>query len=224
MPWDLITISGEKIGEIPVPPEIAEVVPRVDILHSVVLWQRMRRRAFTAHVKSWSEVSGGGGRKPWRQKGTGRARHGSIRSPLWKGGAKIHGPNGVPSSFHLPKKVRRLGLRMALKDRTSEGRVKVVRGLHWEEPSTRNARAFLNALGAKRVFLVLAPERKEKGVPTPLELSFRNLPQVKVREMGGLNVYDILWSDLVLFQEEALPLLAPRLAFPVRPRRVADAA
>jgi large subunit ribosomal protein L4 len=218
MYWDLIAVTGEKIGEIPVPDVISEVTPRVDILHNVVRWQLHHRRSFTAHVKGWSEVSGGG-RKPWRQKGTGRARHGSIRSPLWKGGAKVHGPNGVPSSFDLPKKVRKLGLRMALKDRTVEGRIKVVRGLEWETPSAKRARQFLETLGCKRLFLVLGNRRKEKGVPSPVELSFRNLERVKVLEIGGLNVYDILWSDMVVFTEDAMPLLGDRLAFPNRERK-----
>lgn len=223
MGWDLINVQGEKVGELPVPPAIEGVVPRLDVLHSVVLWQLHRRRSFTAHVKTWSEVSGGG-RKPWRQKGTGRARHGSIRSPLWKGGAKVHGPNGVPSSFSLPKKVRQLGLRMALSDRSREGRIKVVRGLHWETPSTKKALSFLKALGGKRVFLVLGEGRSEKGVPTSLERSFRNIPKVKVVQALGLNVYDILWSDMVVFQEEALPYLEVRLAPYRRTRKVAHAA
>jgi large subunit ribosomal protein L4 len=131
----------------------------------------------------------------------------------------VHGPNGVPSSFELPKKVRRLGLRMALKDRTVEGRVKIVRGLDWDLPSAKKAGDFFQLLGCKRLFLVLGNRRKEKGVPSAIELSFRNFEKVKVREIGGLNVYDILWSDMVVFSEDALHLLDTRLQPPLRPRK-----
>ena len=136
----------------------------------------------------------GGGRKPWRQKGLGRARHGSIRSPIWVGGGKAHGPRDRNFVQRAPKKMKALALRSALSARASEGAVKVIGGFDWEVPSTRLAASLLGEIGATGKTLVVVDRSEEIAVR-----SFRNLPQVILGRPGMLNTYDVLWAGTVIF-------------------------
>lgn len=204
--------DGSDDGVVSVPDGALEVTPRRDVLHQVVVWQQNQRRAHTAHTKTRAEIRGGG-RKPWRQKGTGRARAGSRRSPIWRGGGTVHGPRTKEARPRLNKKVRRLGLRMALADRATNDALKVVRGLGWEQPSAKDADRVVRELGGRRTLVVLGDGRPAAGQPSVLERSFRNLSTAKVLQVEGLNVYDLLAHDTILVDESALGALYSRLGF-----------
>jgi large subunit ribosomal protein L4 len=177
-----------------------EAPVNVPAMHQVVTAQLAAARSGTAKTKSRSEVRGGGA-KPWRQKGTGRARQGSIRSPQWSGGGVAHGPTGEQNHRkRVNKKVKRLALASALSDRAASDAVLVVRDFGITEPRTKDAVAFLDALelADHSVLLVLA-ERDEA-----IGLSFRNLSNVHLLTVDQLNVHDVLTSDVVVFAEAAL--------------------
>ncbi len=194
----------EKVGEIAVKDEVFGVSPKVGILHEVVQWQLARRRAGTASTKRRSEVSGGG-RKPWRQKGTGHARAGSNTSPLWRRGGSVFGPKPRSYSYPLPKKVRKLGVRMALSDRVQSDKVYVVRDFGLQEIKTKRVAELLGRFDVNKVLFVT----KERD--RVLELSARNIPYVTVLPQAGLNVYDILRHDYLILQEDAISPLEERL-------------
>ncbi|RMF13247.1 MAG: 50S ribosomal protein L4 [Candidatus Dadabacteria bacterium] len=207
----VIDIKGQDAGKASVPEGLLDVRPRRDVLHAAVVWQQARRRRWTASTKTRAEVAGGGA-KPWRQKGTGRARAGSRRSPLWRGGGTVHGPRPKDVSPKLPKKVRRLALRMAVADRAQNDALMVLRGFAPEQPKTREARDVINAVGAKRVLVVVGQPREQAGVPSAAERAFRNLDGVRVLQPEGLNVYDVLRADAVVVAEEAIDRVWQRLA------------
>src|SRR3954462_15609057 len=174
-------------------PELFGVQPNVAVMHQVVTAQLAARRAGTQSTKTRAEVAGGGA-KPWKQKGTGRARQGSIRSPKWKGGGVALGPKPRSYAQRTPKKMVRLALRSALSDRAADGKVLVVGEWGWDAPKTKDAAAALVALGAEgRVPVVL------DGNDEVAAKSFRNLPDVHVLQAGELNAYDVLLSDWVVF-------------------------
>ena len=202
--------KGKKDGSVDVPADLLDVTPRGDVMHAVVTWQQAKRRQWTAHTKTRSEVRGGG-RKPWRQKGTGRARAGSRRSPIWRGGGTIHGPRTKDVKARLPKKVRRLGLRMALADRAAGESLKIVKGLDFETPNTREAAALIDTIGGRKTLVVVGDGRETKGVPSATERAFRNLDKVKVLQAEGINVYDVLNAEVVLVAEGALDTVYRRL-------------
>jgi large subunit ribosomal protein L4 len=169
------------------------------LVHESVRAELAAKRQGTASTKTRGEVRGGGA-KPWRQKGTGRARHGSIRSPQWRGGGVALGPKPRSYRQRTPKKMVKLALRSALSDRAAEGRVAVVSRWDFAAPKTREARIALAALGVEgRVLVVLGPEEELAAK------SFRNLPEVHVLAVGELNAYDVLCSDWVVFTEATLP-------------------
>ncbi len=194
----------EKVGEITVDDAVFGVEPRVGILHEVVVWQRARKRAGTAKTKTRSEVSGGG-RKPWRQKGTGRARAGSNTSPLWKRGGTVFGPKPRDYGYTLPKKVRRLALRMALTDKLRSERLLVIRDFGIDDIKTRDMVAFLERFGIDKAVVAL------EGPDRAVELSARNIPHVKVLVQQGLNVYDVLKYEYLLLHEPAVRAIEERL-------------
>jgi large subunit ribosomal protein L4 len=168
-------------------------------MHQVVTAQLAARRAGTQSTKTRAETAGGGA-KPWRQKGTGRARQGSIRSPQWRGGGVALGPKPRSYAQRTPKKMVRLALRSALSDRAAEGRVAVVDSWGFDAPRTKDAIAALAAMGIEgRVLMVLRREDVNAA------LSFRNIPEVHLIETGQLNAYDVLVSDWVVFTADALP-------------------
>jgi len=168
-------------------------------LHAAVNAHLANRRQGTAAAKTRSEVRGGG-RKPWRQKGTGRARVGTIRSPIWRGGGIVFPP--TPRSYRqdLPKKVRRLARRSAFNARAAEDRVIVLEDLAMEQPRTRELVKLLEKLGlSDQKVLILTTERRPN-----VYLSARNLPNVEVRRYGAESAYDVLWADSVVIEEGAL--------------------
>jgi large subunit ribosomal protein L4 len=201
----LIDASASVIGEVELPADIYGVYPKVGLLHEVVRWQMARWRAGTACTKTRGEVRGGG-RKPWPQKHTGRARQGSIRAPHWVGGGVVHGPKPRSYEFKLNKKVRRLGLKMALSSRALANRVYVAEDFPVKEkPKTRVLKNFLDTLGIEEA-LIVVPERN-----LVVEKSATNLPKVKVLAVEGLNVYDILNHENLILAKDALPKIEERL-------------
>jgi large subunit ribosomal protein L4 len=192
-------LSGAEQGSATLDEGFFGIEPNVPVMHQVVTAQLAARRAGTQSTKTRAEVRGGGA-KPWKQKGTGRARQGSIRSPQWKGGGVALGPKPRSYEQRTPKKMIRLALRSALSDRAADGKVVVVDQWGFDQPSTKQASAALTALGLDgRVVIVVRPD------DALAVKSFRNLPTVHVLEPGELNAYDILCSDYVVFTKDTLP-------------------
>ena len=198
--------TGEKLTIVELHDFVFGVRPRVDIIHRVVVWQRAKRRAGTAKVKDRSEVRGGG-RKPWRQKGLGKARHGSIRSPIWRGGGVVHGPRGpVSYDYTLPKKVRRLGLRSALSVKLAQGDLHVVDSLQLSSYKTKDLLALLEKQNWKSVLFVDGGD-----VDETMCRASANLPTVDVLPSRGLNVYSILLRNTLVLTLGAVRMLEERL-------------
>ncbi len=198
---DLYAPDGSRRGEVDLEPEIFGIEPNVPVMHQVVNAQLGAARAGTHSTKTRSEVRGGG-RKPWRQKGLGRARHGSIRSPQWVGGGVSHGPKPRSYAQRTPRKMRRLALRSALSSRATTGSVKVIERFDWELPKTKLAKELLAALGSDGKSLVVLTSGDGAAA-----LSFRNLSTVQVSPVGQLTTYDVLWADTVLFTADSLGAL-----------------
>jgi large subunit ribosomal protein L4 len=178
-----------------------DVQPNVAVMHQVVTAQLAARRAGTQSTKTRAEVRGGGA-KPWRQKGTGRARQGSIRAPHWRGGGVTHAPKPRSYKQRTPKKMIRLALASALSDRRADGKVIVLDGWGIDTPSTKGAVDVLSKLGVEgRVLVVLGRDEADVAVWK----SLRNLQHVHVLTSGELNAYDVLVSDWVIFTKESLP-------------------
>ena len=204
---DLYSADGKKQGSVDLNPDIFGIEPNMAVMHQVVTAQLAAARAGTHSTKTRSEVRGGG-RKPWRQKGIGRARHGSIRSPQWAGGGVAHGPKPRDYSQRTPKKMRRLALRSALSDRASTGNVKVVETFDvWDTPKTKNAVALLEAMEITGKVLLIAEDHERAAIK-----SFRNLGNVIASNLGQANTYDELWADTVIMSQGTLALgqSAPR--------------
>jgi large subunit ribosomal protein L4 len=202
---DIVDASGNKAGSRDLPADIFDAPVNVPLMHQVVVAAMAGQRAGTHKVKTRGEVSGGG-KKPWRQKGTGRARQGSIRSPQWTGGGVVHGPVPRDHSQRINKKMVKGALRSALADALASGKLAVLDQLTFDEPKTKRAADLVRALGFDgRVLLVLA-------TPTDgaiVEKSFRNLPTVRIAYARGLGTYDVLLADHVVFTADALDALAP---------------
>lgn len=189
----LYKADGKASGDIKLDVEVFGIEPNLDVLHQVVTAQLAAARAGTASTKRRSQVRGGG-RKPWRQKGLGRARHGSIRSPIWVGGGIAHGPQPRDYAQRTPKKMKRLALRSALSARAAEAAIRVVDDIDWSAPKTKQALNLLDAIDAKGKTLVVLTKLDGSAGK-----SFRNLPEVRLVEPGHLTAYDVLWSDRVVF-------------------------
>jgi large subunit ribosomal protein L4 len=193
--------QGKVLEQRELPSEVFEAPVNPPLMHQVVVAGLAALRAGTHSTKTRAEVSGGG-RKPWRQKGTGRARQGSIRSPQWVGGGISHGPKPRDYEMRVNKKMKSGALRSALSDAAQSGKLAVVGGLAFDGPRTKDAVGVLDALGLEgRVLMVLA------GPDEAVEKSFRNLPNVKVDFPRNLSTYDVLHADHVLFTVEALDAL-----------------
>ena len=166
-----------------------------DVLHQVVTAVLANRRQGTASTKTRSTVRGGS-RKPWRQKGTGRARAGSIRSALWRGGSVVFGPQPRSYRVRVPRRIRRLAIRSALNTRAMNGDLALIEPLGFDPPKTRHVAALLAALGrgSENILFLTAGHKPD------VHLSARNLPGVRVLPWGEASAYDILWSDLVLVE------------------------
>lgn len=189
----LYKADGKASGDIKLDVEVFGIEPNLNVLHQVVTAQLAGARAGTASTKRRSQVRGGG-RKPWRQKGLGRARHGSIRSPIWVGGGIAHGPQPRDYAQRTPKKMKRLALRSALSARAAESAIKVIEDIDWSSPKTKQAVGLLDAMDAQGKTLVVLTQLDGSA-----GRSFRNLPKVRLVEPGHLTAYDVLWSDQVIF-------------------------
>jgi large subunit ribosomal protein L4 len=196
--FDVVNPQNEKVDEVVLSEAVFGVPVKGHLLHEAVRWQRARQRRGTASTKGRSEVSGGG-RKPWRQKGTGRARAGSNRSPLWRHGGISHGPKPRDWSFRFPKALRRDALRTALSTKIAAREVRILEDLTMDRPSTKTFQSLLKGLGITGKVLVVTSQREEA-----VEKSARNLPRVKVLLAQGVNVSDVLNADVILFTREAL--------------------
>jgi large subunit ribosomal protein L4 len=192
--------AGKSSGSRDLPPELFEANINVPLMHQVVVAGLAAIRSGTHSTKTRGDVSGGG-KKPWRQKGTGRARQGSIRAPQWTGGGVVHGPHPRSHELRVSKKMRKGAMRSALSDALASGKLAVVDDLAFDEPKTKRAVEILSALELAGQVLVVLPEPTPTGA---VELSFRNLPNARVRYAGGLGVYDVLYADRVLFTTSAL--------------------
>jgi large subunit ribosomal protein L4 len=197
----LKNVEGKKVGEVTISDELFGIEPNPHAVHQVVRAQRAAARAGTASTKTRGEVRGGG-TKPWRQKGTGRARAGSIRSPIWKGGGTIFGPTPRDYSFRVPKKMRRLAFRSALSAAAREDRITVVEDFSLETPSTKTVNEIIDRLGLDGSVMVIV-DLDDLNV----EKSFRNISAVETFLPGEVDTYEILRFDNLLFLKGALDSL-----------------
>jgi large subunit ribosomal protein L4 len=199
------TLEDEEVGDIELADEVFGLPVRHDILARVVNWQLAKRRAGTHKTKGISEIRGTT-RKPYKQKGTGRARQGSLRSPQFRGGARIFGPVVRSHAFGLQKKVRRLGLKTALSAKQSEGKLVVIDAARIDEPKTKALRTRLENLGWDSLLIIDGPT-----VDPGFARAARNLPSVDVLPQQGANVYDILRRDTLVLTRDAVRHLEARL-------------
>jgi large subunit ribosomal protein L4 len=199
----VLDLAGKAKGDVELDEAVFGIQPNIPVMHQVVTAQLAARRSGTQSTKTRSEVRGGG-RKPYKQKGTGNARQGSTRAPHWKGGGVALGPKPRSYAQRTPKKMVRLALHSALSDRAAEGKVLVLDGWGWETPKTKDAVAALKALSIDGRALIVV-QRSEVAVAR----SFRNLQHVQVIEVGELNAYDVLCSDVVVFTTATLPAAEP---------------
>jgi len=205
MELDVINRQGMPVEKVTVADHAFAAEVKTHLFHQVVRMQLARRRRGTASTKTRGEVSGGG-KKPWRQKGTGRARAGSTRSPLWRGGGVALGPKPRDYAYKLPKKVRRAALCSALSLKTREGLLKVIDHLDFPAPKTKQMVSFLKDLGVEKAAIILLADNNPN-----LQLAARNLPDVKVLRVEGVNVYDLLAHDYLICTREALTKLQARV-------------
>lgn len=193
----LYNIQGDKVGEIELSDEVFGVEIRPDIMHRAVLSYLANQRLGTASTLTRAEVSGGG-RKPWRQKGTGRARHGSIRSPIWRKGGIVFGPKPRSFSMKMPNKLKRFALKSALSAKTKENELILLDSLTMEAPKTKQMVSILSNLKVDKKSLIVIADKDENVVK-----SARNIPGVKTTYVNTLNVYDILNHDYLIMTQEA---------------------
>jgi len=202
---DVVNIEGQKVGEV----ELSDAIWATDVkpylIHDVVVMQLNNRRRGTAKTKTRGEVRGGG-KKPWRQKGTGRARAGSTTSPVWVGGGTVFGPR--PKEYHmsLPKKVRRAALRSALTVRNQGAALRVLDKLELGSISTKNFAGIMKTLNLSKPLVVV------QGKDEILEKSARNIPHTKVLRTEGLNVYDVMRHDQLMVTVDALKKIEEALS------------
>lgn len=201
---DVQNINGEKVSQMDLADSIFNVPLKGSILHEVVIMQLARRRSGSASVKHRSDIKGSG-RKLFRQKGTGRARRGNIKSPLLRGGGVAFGPDPKSYSYNVPKKVRKLALKMALTSRFQGNAIVVLDRFELEKIKTRKFVEVLNSLNVKNALIVI--DKKNEN----LELSSRNVPGVKVLRIEGLNVYDILKYKNLILAESSIKVIEGRL-------------
>lgn len=204
MKVDVLNMEGKKVRKVDLPERIFQAQVNVDLMHQAYVRQMANARLGTHKTKGRSEVSGGG-RKPWRQKGTGRARQGSIRAAQWVGGGKIHTPNPRSYSKAMPRKMRRAALRSALSAKLANQALLVLDELKLEEPKTRLMAQALEKLVGSSSVLILIPERTA-DYDTVIQ-STNNLPQTKILHAGYLNVRDLLGYEIVLMPVKALDVL-----------------
>ncbi|MGD0449107.1 MAG: 50S ribosomal protein L4 [Candidatus Dormibacteria bacterium] len=198
----VVDLAGESQGELELPETVFSVIPHTTVMHQALLRQLANARQGTHDSKTRTEVSGGG-RKPYRQKGTGRARQGSIRAPHYAGGGVVFGPTPRDHSLQMPRKQRRLALRSALSVKAAESQITVLDRIELEEPKTKVVTGFLQALDAGRRVLVVLGSHHDA-----LEMSARNLPEVRVILAGNISVRDLLTADTVVMTRDAVEHIA----------------
>lgn len=194
----VFNVSGSQVGELELADSVFGIAPNTHVMHSAVLLQQAAERQGTHKTKGRSEVRGGG-RKPWKQKGTGRARQGSIRSPQWVGGGTVFGPTPRSYGFKLPKKVRRLAIKSALSSKVIAENIIVLDQLTFAAPKTKEFQSILNNLKADRKALVVTANYEDN-----VALSARNIPGVKFVAADGINVRDVLVYDKLIITKEAV--------------------
>jgi len=194
----IYNINGDQVGEIDLKDDIFGVPVHQQALHDAVTMQLAGKRRGTHDTKTRAEVSGGG-RKPWRQKGTGRARHGTIRSPIWRGGGIVFGPHPRDYSFRIPRKVRRLAMKSALSSKVDSGSIIVLDELTINAPKTKDMVKILQNLKVDKKALVVTAEKTES-----VYKSARNIPGVKPLSVPGLNVYDLLAHNMLVITKDAV--------------------
>ena len=202
----LFNQTGSQVGDIELNESIFGIEPNNHVLFEAIIMQRASLRQGTHKVKNRSEVAGGG-RKPWKQKGTGRARQGSIRSPQWRGGGVVFGPTPRSYSYKLPKKVRRLAIKSALSAKALEENILVLESLSFEAPKTKEFVAVLKNLSVDTKTLVVTDGLDEK-----VALSARNIPGVTVVEADGLNVLDVVSHNKLILTKSAVEKVEEVLA------------
>jgi large subunit ribosomal protein L4 len=202
----LFNQAGSQVGEIELAETVFGIQPNEAVLFDAVIMQRASMRQGTHKVKNRSEVSGGG-RKPWRQKGTGRARQGSIRSPQWRGGGIVFGPTPRSYAYKLPKKVRRLAIKSALSTKVLENNIIVLDNLTLNAPKTKEMVAVLKGLSVEKKALIVTADANEA-----VELSARNIPGVTVITANSVNVLDVLGHDKLIMTKAAVEKVEEVLA------------
>lgn len=201
----VIDLNNKAAGEISLSGDVFGVDVRPDIMTRVVNWQLAKRRAGTHKTRGISEVRGGG-RKPWKQKGTGRARQGSIRSPQFRGGAVIFGPQPRDHGFSLPKKVRKLGLKSALSAKQADGKLVILKDAKASSPKTKDLVKKFEKLGWANALIIGGAELDDN-----FAVAAGNIPNVDVLPSAGVNVYDILRRDVLVLTQDAVEQLEARL-------------
>jgi len=204
---DVFNMEGQKVSSVELPPSIFDAPILVDLMHQAYLRQMANARLGTHDTKTRNEVSGGG-RKPWRQKGTGRARQGSTRSPVWARGAKVHTPHPRSYEMAMPKKMRRAALRSALSAKAAEAAIVVVDQLTLPEAKTRYMANSLNKLVGDASALVLIPEKEAYEA---VIRSTRNLPDAKILLANYLNIRDLLVFDKIVMPLASLDVITSNL-------------
>jgi len=204
---DVFNMEGQKVSSVELPPSIFDAPILVDLMHQAYLRQMANARLGTHDTKTRNEVSGGG-RKPWRQKGTGRARQGSTRSPVWARGAKVHTPHPRSYEMAMPKKMRRAALRSALSAKAAEAAIVVVDQLTLPEAKTRHMASSLNKLVGDASALVLIPEKEAYEA---VIRSTRNLPDAKILLANYLNIRDLLVFDKIVMSLASLDVITSNL-------------
>ena len=202
----LFNQSGSQVGDIELNESVFGIEPNQHVLFEAIVMQRASLRQGTHKVKNRSEVAGGG-RKPWRQKGTGRARQGSIRSPQWRGGGTVFGPQPRSYSYKLPKKVRRLAIKSALSSKVLDENMLVLESLSFEAPKTKDFKAVLNGLSVEKKALIVTADLDEN-----VALSARNIPGVTVVTAEGINVLDVVNHDKLIMTKAAVEKVEEVLA------------
>ena len=204
--FEIKNAEGAAAGTVELADSVFGIEPNIPVMHQVVRMQRASWRAGTSNTLTHGQVSGGG-KKPWRQKGTGRARQGSIRSPHWRGGGVVFGPHPRSYAFKVNKKEIKLALRSALSAKLADGELIVVDKLEFEKPSTKAAIAALKALGVEGRCTVVINDDNMNAL-----LSLRNIPTVDVVPSGEENTYELLDNKRLVFEQAALEKLQEALA------------
>ena len=200
---DVVSAAGKKVGTRDLSAEVFEARVSIPLMHQVVVAGLASVRRGTHSTKTRGEVSGGG-RKPWRQKGIGRARQGSNRAPQWAGGGIVHGPQPRDHDMRVNKKMKRGALRSALTDALVSGKLAVVQDLEFDEPKTKSAAAVLDTLELGGKVLLVLPEPSDSGA---VERSFRNIRDVRVAYARSLGVYEVIAADHLVLTEGALDVV-----------------